>query len=421
MKGLATLLLLLFAAPSPEIRYFRFERPVTTPAQTAGQTCAIVDPGIFPHASAELADLRLYRGDAETAYVLHSTAPASSSTQKLSVLNLGKSGVETVFDAAMPAGSYNDVELGIEAHDFLATVTVTGRQTQAGGEETKLGSFTIFDLTQQRLGRSTILHLPQSDFRFLHFQISGSITPQNVTGISVTTAPANQAKYVTIAQTATVTQKGRDSVYQFTVPPRTPVDRIVFVPDAQPANFSRDVLVKVLAHVRPSADDSGEPPLTTTTSTNILRVHRVQTGQRIDEEKLVVDAPYAYFDAPGVWTVTVENGDDTPVPMASVRLDMIERDLCFDATADATYTLYYGDSALGAPQYDYAALFAPAANAAVAQLGTEISNSAYQPRPDTRAFTEKHPALLWAALIVVMVLLGAVAIRSVKGAQVKPS
>jgi hypothetical protein len=54
-------------------------------------------------------------------------------------------------------------------------------------------------------------------------------------------------------------------------------------------------------------------------------------------------------------------------------------------------------------------------------LGAETANPAYQPRPDLRPFTEKHPALLWMALILVMVLLGAVAIRSVKATQGKPS
>ena len=74
-----------------------------------------------------------------------------------------------------------------------------------------------------------------------------------------------------------------------------------------------------------------------------------------------------------------------------------------------------------APQYDYATLFVPAANATAAQLGAETANPAYQPRPDMRPFTEKHPALLWIALVLVMVLLGAVAVRSVKATQGKVS
>jgi hypothetical protein len=321
----------------------------------------------------------------------------------------------------MPSGSYSDIQLNIDGHDFLATVTVLGSQTQTSVARTRLGSFTIFDLTQQRLGRSTVLHLPQSDFRFLHFQIAGPITPQNVTGLSVTEAPVIQPKFMTVDQTATGTQKGRNSVFVFTVPARTAVDRIVFVPGAQPSNFSRDVQVKILPTARPPADDSTEPPPPVMAAGNILRVHRAEDGHRIDEEDLTVDAPQVDFDSPATWTVTIENGDDAPIQITSIRLEMTERDLCFDAVAGAAYTLYYGDSALAAPQYDYATLFAPAANATVAQLGAETTNPAYQPRPDMRPFTEKHPALLWIALILVIVLLGAVAIRSVKAVQGKVS
>ncbi|MGB0064285.1 MAG: DUF3999 family protein [Terracidiphilus sp.] len=419
MRWLAALSLLLFAAPSPEIRYFHFERPVLRPAQSAGQTCAVVDPGVFSHAAPDLTDLRLYQEGTETPYILRLAAPAASTSQALPLLNLGRSGNQTVFDVAMPEGSYNDVELVIDGRNFLATVTVTGSQMQTSTTETKLGAYTIFDLTQQRLGRSTVLHLPQSDFRFLHFQISGSITPENLTGISVTKAAASQPRYVTIAQTAVVTQKGRDSVFEFNVPALTPADRVVFVPGAQPLSFSRDVQVKVMPLARRPANDSGEPPQPITTGGDILRVHRIQDGHKIDEEHLAVDAPQFDFDSPAKWTITIENGDDAPVQMLSIRIEMTERDLCFDAAAGAAYTLYYGDNVLGAPQYDYATLFAPAANASAAQLGAENANPAYRPRPDERPFTEKHPALLWIALILVIALLGLVAVRSIKATQVK--
>ena len=93
---------------------------------------------------------------------------------------------------------------------------------------------------------------------------------------------------------------------------------------------------------------------------------------------------------------------------------MIERSLCFDATAAAAYTLYFGDPALASPRYDYATLFAHEPNAAKAALGPEQPNPTWHPRPDPRPFTERHPALLWIALIAVVALLGAIALRSAR-------
>ena len=100
---------------------------------------------------------------------------------------------------------------------------------------------------------------------------------------------------------------------------------------------------------------------------------------------------------------------------------MLERNVCFDATAGDAYTLFYGDSALTAPVYDYAALFVLQKDAVAAQLGAEIANPVYQPRPDERPFTEKHPTLLWVALVLVIALLGAVAFRSFKTAPANRS
>jgi len=425
MRVLAALWLLLLAAPSPEPRYFHFQRPIQQQSQSGGQTCLVVDPGVFPHASSQLADLRLYQAaggaDIETPYVLRSDVPVLSTDQALVLLNLGGSGNRTVFDAAMPSGHFSDLELKIAGRDFLATVTASGSQSQTAIARTKLGSFTIFDLTRQRLGRSTVLHLPESDFRYLHFQIDGPIVPDDVTGLSVRRVPVSQPKYVLVSETAKTSLKERDSVIEFVVPAHTPIDRIVFVPGPSPKNFSRDVEIGVAPPARPATDDSSEPPQPFETAGNILRIHAVQEGHRIDEEHLAIDAPQMNFDGPAKWAVTIENRDDPPIQLSSVRLEMLERRLCFDAAANGAYTMYFGDSALAAPQYDYASLFAIEQNPLSAQLGAEAANPAWQSRPDQRPFTERHPILLWVALILVIALLGGVAVRSFKSTPAKPS
>ena len=419
MKLLAAAALFLLAAPAPEIRYFQFEQPIAMPAQASGQTCTVIDPGVFFHAAPGLADLRLYQGTTETPYVIRSDVSIASTDQTVPLLNLGKKGDQTVFDAAMPPGSYSDVQLTIDAQNFLATVIVSGSEAQSGGGRTKLGSFTIFDLTKERLGRSTVLHLPESDFHYLHFEITGPIATGNVTGLSLTRLPESQPEYRAVAETATALLGKRDSVFVMDVF-GAPVDRVVFVPAANPPNLSRDIEIRVDSLSPHRADDATEPPQPVTASGNILRVHSIQDGHRIDEEHLTVDAPQSSFDEER-WTVTVLNHDDAPIQFASVRLEMLERRLCFDATAGSVYTLFYGDSALAAPEYDYAALFVLQKKAVAAQLGAEAANPAYQPRPDERPFTEKHPTLLWVALVLVILLLGAVAFRSFKSAPANRS
>lgn len=415
MKPFAILLFFLTASTpavlGPNIRYFRFERPVANLPQSGKQTCLVIDPSVFAHAAPHLADLRLYRGSSETPYALRVMAPVESGAQEIAPLNLGRRGGDTVFDAAMPAGSYRDIRLHIEEKDFIAAVAVSGSQEQTGAPETRLASYTIFDLSRQKLGRSTILHLPESDFRFLHFQISGPVRPEAIKGLEVVRAALNKPSYVVVASTSQVVEKGHESMVEFSVPARTPVDRVVFEPGASPADFSRDVRISVFPIAKPVSD--AEPtPLPAQTFGNILRIHRTEAGHLINEEQVSVAAPSEVLDSASKWSVTVENGDDAPLQLKAVRLEMVERKMCFDAVPGAGYSLYYGDPALTIPQYDYATLFVPQRNAAQAVAGPEALNPSYEQRPDTRPFTEKHPALLWIALVLVIAILGVIGARS---------
>jgi len=436
VKYLALLLLFAGAGTSagvrPEMRYFRYQRAVQNLPSHAGQACFAIDPAIFAHAAPQLADLRLYQGTAETPYALRQVVPPADKDQQVSPLNLGRRGGQTVFDAGMPPDNYRDVELAIAGENFIATVEVSGSQQQAGQAETRIGSYTIFDLTRQKLGRSTVLHLPLSDFRLLHFRISGPLAPDSVKGLTVLRASAVEPKYLSVAAASRVTQKGRDSIFEFDVAANTPVDRAAFVPGPSAGEFSRNVRVSVsrTAPRRASESEIPEPPAQA--FGNLLRIHRVVDGHAIDEERLSVNAPvnesygesfgeeYGQKSGAGThWTVTIANGDDAPLSIASVRLEMVERELCFHAAA-SSYMLYYGDSALASPHYDYATLFTREPGAAQAGAGPELPNPIYQPRPDTRPFTEQHPLLLWVALVLVILLLAAISLRSAKRATPSP-
>jgi hypothetical protein len=418
MKLSAGVILLAMLAMSPEIRYFPYERPIQT--ESAGQSCVVLDAGIFSHSAAQLADLRLYRADAETPFVIRTAVTEDAEQKTIKPMNLGVRGGQTVFDARMPDGRYSDLHLDLKAQNFIATVTVTGSQTEAGSAETNLGNYTVFDLSSQKLGRSTVLHLPESDFPLLHFRIKSPISPQMVAGVSVLRVSTTQAKYMGVAESSQVTQQGRSSVVEFTVPAKVPVDRIAFAPTSTPAQFSRNVSVTVTPTLATSGADEGQSAQPQSFSGDLLRIHSLQSGHRIDEEHLAIDVSWADSSSPTKWTIAIDNGDDAPLILESVELQMQARSLCFDAQANGSYELYYGDAALTAPQYDYAKLFTPQANAAEIAAGPEQANSVYQPRPDERPFTEKHPALLWVALAAVIVLLGAIALRSVKATQ-KPA
>jgi len=401
---------LLATVVSADIQYFQYERPIVGIPSEPSQTCLALDATIYAHSRPLLSDLRLYRDGKETPYAIRVAAPATAAAN-IAALNLGERNGHVVFDAAMPQGSYDDVELNLAAHDFIATVEVFGSQSQTGDVQTKIGPFTIFDFTREKLGRSTIVHLPESDFLYLHFRIDGPLKPEDVSGLSLSRTAKTNLPYVTVAETSQVTQKNHETLIEFSLPANVPVDRVQFVAQAEPVNFSRNVTVIVTQQKTGQNGQRAESEPSTSYG-SILRLHSTRNGHRIDEEHLSVDPPVTAIGDPTKWLVKVDNGDDPPLSFQSVRLQMLERTLCFDATPGANYTLYYGDPALSAPRYDYATLFTPDEKAARATFDSEKNNPDYKSRPDTRSFTERHPALLWIALVLVVVLLGGIALRS---------
>src|ERR1039458_5139949 len=100
--------LLLLAAATSEVKYFRYETPLTGVTK-AGQTCVALDAWVYAHAAPGLADLRLDRDKQETPYAIRETAPLEQQQREVAPLNLGHKGVHTTFEAEMPQGRYSDL------------------------------------------------------------------------------------------------------------------------------------------------------------------------------------------------------------------------------------------------------------------------------------------------------------------------
>jgi hypothetical protein len=421
-SGLLVALLLWQAAPGTEPatanpQYFRYERSVSV-SEGAGQSCAVIDPQIFPHAAASLKDLRLYSDGHEVPYAITLSVPQQVDSETAQVRNLGLRGRNIVFDLEMPNRPYTEITFDLAGHDFLATATVSGTRDPNYSNQTELGEFTLFDLTSQHLSRNTTIHMQETTLPYLHVELAVSPAagarsftpnPEMVQGVTVPPSREAQSLYTTAATTTNVVQRGRQSVASFALPQRVPVERVSF--DLAPgykANFSRDVRVS-------DRPDGVKEAASESLAGTILRVHLTQAGREIRQEQLSVPAILgSNMQSAATVEVVVENGDDAPLPIKAVRLEMRQRKICFDDSSGRPLTLFYGDSALSAPQYDYARLFSASEAMREAQLGPEKLNPDYRARPDSRPLTDRHPHLLWIVLLAVLCILAVVAIRSAK-------
>lgn len=417
-------LLLLFAlfqiAPASPGNddFFQFRRSVTPPS--AGQTCVVLDASVFAHAEPFLKDLRLAVTDAagtrDLPYVITLSEAQQSDSEPAPVLNLGTRGQALSFDLQMPPRPYTEVRLDLAAQDFLATAVVTGIQHPGDTAGTALGSFTLFDLTSQHLARNTVLHLQESTFPYLHVTLTASpsgggsshlTAPSILRGATVPPSREAQTLFTVAAQTSAIEQRPRQSLARLQIPQRVPIERVSFRLDpAFHANFSRDVLVS--SHALGAPANSGDSVQGT-----IQHVDLTEAQREIHLTELSLPAILgANLQSPAEVDVAVQNGDDAPIPITAVQLEMRRRALCFQSLDHQQFTLFYGDPQLDAPVYDLARTYTPAAHSTAAVLGPEEPNPGFHPRPDVRPFTERHPHLLWIALLLTVCVLALVAFRS---------
>jgi uncharacterized protein DUF3999 len=431
--------------PVARPEHMRYERTISL-AAGAGQACAALDAAVFPHAAPALTDVRIFpvgaggvaaSGAREVPYAVTMSEGMTEETEAAKILNLGEgAGGTIVFDLEMPQRPYTDVTIDVDpaVQDFIATATVSGMDTlgRAAGA-TRLGEFTLFDLTAQHLSRDTTLPLEESNYRYLHVELKFSaagrasgarFAPSMVEGAEVPPSREAQTIYTSVEETSAIATVGRESKASFVVPARVPVERVSFVlAPGFGGNFSRDVKVSATAEApaKGSDDDAagdGRAAEPEAVMGEILRVYADEAGQEIRTERLGVPAILgANLQRAAKVEVAVENGDDQPLPITAVRLEMRQRRVCFDdsAAAGAGLALYYGDAELVAPVYDYERLFLAARKPVTAELGAERQNPEYQARAAAALpFTERHPEVLWIVLICVVSALGVVALKSAR-------
>ncbi len=436
MKALLTLaaaLLLQTASvssndPIAAPQHFHFVRAVTLPSGASGQTCAVLDASIFAHAASEsLNDLRLFTqspsgAQVEVPFVLTESGPQRDHDESALVQNLGSHNGDVAFDLVMPARPYTAVVLDLAAKDFLATAHVSG-SSGIGTPATDLGTFTLFDLATQHLSRSTSLPLQEATFPSLHIDLhftpapntpEHNLGPTIVHGASVPPSREAQTLYTAISSTSVLQHRGRQTLAAIPVPAHVPVERVSFTLDPK---FSKNFLRTVKITATP--DDSSDQAAAESITGEISHVTIPQPGSDqspLESQQLSIDTALAAdMRHPATVEVSVNNGDDTPLPITSVTLAMRQRKVCFEAASlGSSSTLLYGDAALHAPAYDYASLFTAQPNPITATLSAETKNPSFIPRRDTRTYAERHPELLWIGLLTAVGILGSIALRGAR-------
>jgi len=394
-------LLAVLLAVSTSIPYFKYQRrlEVTT---SSGQHYVVVDETLWQHARPNLEDLRVHSAGREVPYALTIERGGSETVQKtVRLLQPGTIGGKTQFLLDMSdVPEYDSIELKLTTKNFVARARVEGQDQRDGAQWAILGTTTLFDLSDEKLGHNSTLQVPLTTYKYLRVSVNSPVKPSDVESGTAGMTRALKAVWRDLSSEPKLEQQGRDTVLTFFVPGNTPVERLYIATDPAQGNFRREVDLQ---------GDEGQR----IGSGELSSIHMQRSGQTISVEQTWLDLRGPSRE---ILRAIIHNGDDMPLKITGARLQQYERRLYFDASSEAQPILYYGDEKLGAPVYDYAKLFQKDASAGQAHLGTEEANAAYTGRPDDRPWSERHPAVLWMAIIVAVLILSGIALRSMKTA-----
>lgn len=397
--GIALLVLMVAAGapdpPEPAIPYFSNVRDVHI-AQPDRQNFFIVDEELWTHARPDLGDLRLYDEGTPVQYALsEQRAGVSTEEVEAKILNLGSVSGHTEFDVdTQGLGEYDRIRLRLDAHDFVATASVSGGSAPGKADQVELRPSTLYDFAKEQLGSNSQLKLPASSFRYLHVRLTPGIRPQQVKGATIFNLREQQAAWTKVGSCAAPGRKQRITVIVCDVPEKVPVNRIRLQITPVQVNFRRSVSVL----------DANGAQLATG---ELSRVRVNRGGTLVTDEQLGVNVG----STSGRLILNVDDGDNPPLTILSAEPLSIERRIYFDPHGKSTLILYYGDAKLSAPVYDYARFLHVEASPAQAQLGPGAHNEQYKGRPDDRPWSERHTAILWAAMLVAVLALTALALR----------
>ena len=399
MSKISSSALAIILAVSASPSYFKYRRQVQS-INSAGQHYIVVDEVLWRHARPNLDDIRMYAAETEIPYKTTVETGGSETQQKqFRVLQPASIGGKTQFLLDMSGvDEYDRIHLTLATKNFVAHARVEGQDDPHGTKWALLGTTTLYDLSDEKLGTNSTLQIPLSAFKFLKVTVDSAVKPSDVKNGTAGATRAQKAVWREVAATPSLQQHGKETVITFDLPANTPVERLTLDIDPAQPNFCRQI------QFRGSQD---EPYATN----QISRIHMLRNGQKVDVERTSMEL---CGNCQRILKAVIQNGDDPPLKITGVHLLQWERRIYFDSDTGAPPWLYYGDEKLAAPEYDYAKLFQKDAAVQAVVLDPEVNNAAYIPRPDDRPWSDQHPALLWIAILAAVIILGTVAVRSLK-------
>jgi hypothetical protein len=367
--GLAVLALVAAApAGALDASSFRWERTLEA---KPGLSQFEPDGPMYENAAAGFGDLRILDARGRQVPWRPRSVRGDERLQAARILNAGTQGGAAValLDFGPERVVRERIQLDVPLEPFV------GRAEVAGSDDrktfTRLSSTAIYDVRGATRAVSTAIVFPPSDFRYYRIRATGVKEISGATAEAVTAAGAPVQRPAEVG----VRQEDRETVVDLDMRYRGVWVHELRFASSTPA-FDRPV------EVSGSMDGKAFFP---------AGGGRLYRFGEAGETTLPLTSRYRYL------RVRIRNGDDESLRDLTVTARAYREYILLAPGFTPPYRLLYGGPNVP-PEYDFAQLPEVRGTPAVATLGPQRRNQAFEPPPDTRSFADRHPVLIQAAL-----------------------
>lgn len=414
MKWIVPLVMLLavgdiMAESLPEPwKNWQYFRPLRLEDATEARLVQVTLPmEVFGHAQKTLADLRVIDQDGkETPYIL--------SVRKTQIRRNWLDGrltdvgfvpgeyTHVIVDTGSTETLHNRIQIDVEQRSFFAWVQVAVSEDRDNWRIVRERA-PIYRFAAEQASSSTIAY-PETRARWVRLHLLNEEELQ-IQRCRVAQEVVEEATFVdwplTLSRRADTDSDRSDWEVDSGVE-RLPVSAVRF--EAEPSEFHRPVRVSASRDGH-EWEEVGQG--------DIFRIHSTEAG-RNEAERFRSSLRVEFPEGRGrYWRVTILNRDDRPVEGLRPTLQANPYRVIFRQEPKKTYRLLYGNSRVRASKYDLRHLTSRTEieGAPAVRPGEESLNDGYvSPEP----WSERHPIVLWAALLAAVVVLGWVALRSLR-------
>lgn len=414
MRWIALLLLPLCAqaadlppAKAPEDKpgawqHWQYFRPLQSPPGPSAWLRATLPAEIYGPAQNGLADLRVIdRSGKEVPYLLHAQQEqCQRAWRNAPVSDTGFTPGEysqAVVDAGSNGAPHNAVQINLDQKDFFTWTEIAASDDRLNWRIVR-GKAPLFRFEQDKLTNGQVLSYPRTRSRWLRLRFLQGEKALQATSARITEESRTDAQRAPLPAIFSLTagQPERESLWEADMGKLRPPASAIRFETSQPA-FHRQVKI--------STSDDGK----NWRSARQGHIYRhVDDGKQRTELEVVFPEIHARF-----WRVTLLNRNDPALPGLRLKMLGVPRQVMFKREAGQDYRLLYGNPRATAPHYELAQLSHPQQwqAAPATPLGAEQRNSAYV---SAEAWSERHPWLLWTALLIAVGGLAWMAINALR-------